>query len=74
MSDNATYNAVEDFHEVELIDQSGRFGLETVVHSWTLTGLTAGTSYERWVGFKSSSTSGTPTINYGSNATGEYPD
>ena len=74
LSDNATYNAVEDFHEVELIDQSGRFGLETVVHSWTLEGLTAGTSYERWVGFKSTSTSGTPTINYGSNATGEYPD
>tara|TARA_R100001443_G_scaffold107034_1_gene116665 strand:+ start:545 stop:1627 length:1083 start_codon:yes stop_codon:yes gene_type:complete len=74
LSDNATYNAVEDFHEVELKDGGGRGALETVVHSWTLTGLTAGTSYERWVGFKSSSTSGTPNIKYGSNATGEYPD
>lgn len=74
LSDNATYSRIEDFHEVEIKDGGGRFAVETVVHSWTLTGLTAGTSYERWVGFKSSSTMGTPNIKYGSNASGEYPD
>ena len=73
---NATsgYAQLADFHEEELIDQSGRYGRDTVQNYWTLTGLTAGTSYEYWVGFKSSSTTGTPEIEYGGNASGHNPD
>ena len=73
---NATsgYAALQDYHEEELVDQSGRFGWETVVNSWTLTGLTSGANYEYWVGFKSTSTMGTPTVSWGGNASGQYSD
>ena len=73
---NATsgYAQLEDFHEVELFDGMSRGALRVIRHSWTLTGLTAGTAYSRWVGFKSSSTSGTPHLQWGGNASGEYPD
>ena len=73
---NATsgYSALEDFHEVELFDAMSRGALRVIRHSWTLTGLTAGTSYQYWAGFKSSSTSGTPHLQWGGNASGEYPD
>ena len=74
LSDNATYNTIEDITEEELIDQSGRFGLDTVLHSWTRTGLTAGTSYTWYAGFKSSSTGGTPHIQWGGDATNLSPD
>ena len=75
-SANATsgYSALQDYHEEKLVDQSGRNGYDTVVNSWTLTGLTAGTSYEYWVGFKSTSTTGTPTLAWGGNASGHYSD
>tara|TARA_R100000808_G_C2134457_1_gene142997 strand:+ start:75 stop:716 length:642 start_codon:yes stop_codon:yes gene_type:complete len=73
---NATsgYSALQDYYEEELVDQSGRFGWETVVNSWTLTGLTAGANYEYWVGFKSTSTSGTPTVSWGGDTSGHYSD
>jgi hypothetical protein len=70
----ATYTQLADFHEEELIDQSGRYGWDIVQNYWTLTGLTAGTAYEYWVGFKSSSTSGTPTVQWGGSASGHNPD
>ena len=70
----STYLALADEHEKRITDAAGRFGVNTDHVSWTLTGLTAGTSYEYWVGFKSTSTSGTPTISWGGNATGRYPD
>jgi len=75
-STNATsgYTQLQDYHEEELIDQSGRFGRDTVQNYWTLTGLTAGTAYEYWVGFKSSSTTGSPGIEYGGSASGHNPD
>jgi hypothetical protein len=73
---NATsgYSALEDIHEKVFWDTSARFAADTVLGSWTLTGLTAGASLEYWIGFKSTSTTGTPTIRWGSNATGRYPD
>jgi len=73
---NATsgYAQLEAFHEERLIDQSGRWGWDIGQNYWTLTGLTAGTAYEYWVGFKSSSTGGTPTIEYGGTASGHNPD
>ena len=42
-----------------------------VQHYWTITGLTAGTTYNYWIGAKTSSTSGTPTIKYGGDSAGE---
>ena len=73
---NATsgYAALQDYHEEELIDASGRFGRDTVQNYWTLTGLTAGTAYEYWVGFKSTSTTGTPSVEYGGSDSGHNPD
>ena len=75
-SANATsgYSALADFHEVELFDAMSRGALRVIRHSWTLTGLTAGTSYQYWAGFKTSATLGTPHLQWGGNATGEYPD
>ena len=74
LSDNATYNAVDDFHEVELFDAMSRGAIRVIRHSWTLTGLTGGAAEEIWVGFKSSSTSGTPHLQWGGDATAKFPD
>ena len=73
---NATsgYSALEPYHEIELFDGMSRGALRTIRHSWTLTGLTAGTSYTRWIGFKSTSTTGTPHLQWGSDATGGTSD
>ena len=73
---NATsgYSQLADFHESELFDGMSRGALRIIRHSWTLTGLTAGTAYEYWAGFKSSSTTGTPHLQWGGNSSGEYPD
>ena len=73
---NATsgYSQLADFHESELFDGMSRGALIIIRHSWTLTGLTAGTSYQYWAGFKSSSTTGTPHLQWGGNSSGGYPD
>ena len=73
---NATsgYSRLEDYHEVELFDAMSRGALRVIRHSWTLIGLTAGTSYQYWVGFKSTSTVGTPHLQFGGDAADEYPD
>ena len=74
LSDGAIYNAVDDFHEVELYDAMSRGAIRTIKHSWTLTGLTAGTSYQTWVGFKTSNTTGTPHLQWGGDAADGFPD
>ena len=73
---NATsgYSQLADFHEKTVNDSGTRGGVRTIQISWTLTGLTAGTAYERWVGFKTPTTSGSPFIQWGGNASGRYPD
>ena len=73
---NATsgYSALSAIHEVELLDGMSRGALRTIRHSWTLVSLTPGTSYTYYAGFKTTNTGGTPHIQWGSNATGEYPD
>ena len=73
---NATsgYAALSAIHEVELMDGMSRGALRTIRHSWTITGLTAGAATEYWIGFRTSNTMGSPHIQWGSNATGEYPD
>ena len=75
-SANATsgYSALQSYHEEKIIDGSGRSGIESAQIYWTLTGLTAGTSYEYWAGFKSSSTTGTPLIQWGGNAANRWSD
>ena len=73
---NATdgYSALSAIHEEGINDANARYGFFTPRNSWTLTGLTAGTSYTYWVGVKSTSTSGTPKLYWGGNTTGRYPD
>ena len=65
---------VGGFHEKMVNDVGTRGGVRTIQISWTLTGLTAGTAYERWVGFKTPTTSGSPFIQWGGSGTGRYPD
>ena len=73
---NATsgYSQLASYHEKKIIDGSGRNGLDIAQIFWTLTGLTAGTSYEYWAAFKSDTTTGDPTINWGGNSSTRYPD
>jgi len=73
---NATsgYSTLALYHEKRLEDSQGRYAIGTVRMSWTLTGLTAGSSYEYWAGFKVSSTTGTPALFWGANVSGRYPD
>ena len=73
---NATdgYSALQSYHEKIFEDIGTRNGINTVCGEWTLTGLTAGSSYEYWAGFRTDSTSGTPEIKWGGNSSGRFPD
>ena len=73
---NATsgYSALASHHEFIVNDMQGRAAVDTVQLSWTITGLTAGTDYEYWVGFKAQSTSGTPKILWGGTSGDRYPE
>ena len=68
------YTQLEDFHEKMFDDTSARNGIYTVNGSWTLTGLTAGDSEELWIAFATQSITGSPSIFWGANSTGRYPD
>ena len=72
-SANATsgYAQLEDFHEEQVLFRGARLGKSFVRHSWTLTGLSG--AQEIWVGFKSTTTTGTPKIHWGGNASGHNP-
>ena len=74
LSTSSSYSRLQYYHEKELFDAMSRGALRVIRHSWTITGLTAGASTEYWVGFKTSSTIGTPHLQWGADATGEYPD
>ena len=73
---NATsgYDTLGIQHEELLTDQSGRNGLDVVQNYWTLDGLTGGLSYTRYIGFKSSSTTGTPQVQWGGSSSGHNSD
>ena len=70
LSDNSTYNAIGANYECISFDVA-RFDDAIVKQSFVVTGLTAGTTYEYWLGAKVSSTSGTPTLKYGGDSTNE---
>ena len=73
ISDNATYSALSApsaQYEKVSFDVS-RFDDAILNQNWVITGLTAGTAYNYWIGAKTSSTSGTPTIKYGGDSAGE---
>ena len=72
---NATsgYSQLAAYHAGTYLGNGARNAFATVRGSWTLEGLTAGTSYEYWAAFKSDTTTGTPTINWGG-TTLRYPD
>ena len=71
LSDNATYNSIGDTYE-----QLHRMPDETddvlVQHYWTITGLTAGTTYNYWLGAKINATNAW--LNWGGTQAGRYPD
>tara|TARA_Y100000310_G_scaffold261110_1_gene270323 strand:+ start:371 stop:2032 length:1662 start_codon:yes stop_codon:yes gene_type:complete len=71
LSDNATYNTIGI--EYEQISYQGDETDDNVVqHCWGITGLTAGDTYNYWLGAKISS--GTGYLNWGGNASGRYAD
>ena len=74
---NATsgYAALQSYHE-QVFEDTGARGAYMLVHGvWTVTGLTAGTATEYWIGFKTVSTAGTTAkIQWGGNAANRYPD
>ena len=48
-----------------------RFDDAIINQNWVITGLTPGTSTQYWIGTKTSSTSGSPTLKYGGDSAGE---
>ena len=75
-SANATsgYSALASYHEKGILLTQNRNSNNHFTNTWTLTGLTAGTSYEYWAGFKTDSTTGTPKLAWGGNSANRYPD
>ena len=73
LSDNSTYNTIDVTHEHK-VWTGDETDTETVNHQWVITGLTAGSEHTYYVGFKSSSTGGTPHMSWGGNSSGDSPD
>ena len=66
LSDNSTYNAVQSYYEqnVAQLDETGNV---EIGHSWVVEGLTAGNTYQYWLGMRAS-TSTSIFFNLGGNA------
>ena len=71
LSDNSTYNTIggEYEHNAQGPDETDD---AVIQHIWTITGLTAGTTYQYWLGAKTSGTN--KFLNWGGNVTGRYCD
>ena len=73
LSEDATYSAISapsaQYEKVSF--DVARFDDAILNQNWVVTGLTPNTTYNYWVGAKTSSTSGTPTIKYGGDSAGE---
>ena len=72
LSDNATYNSLDVTHEHDIYVPGGTVDELQINHYWVITGLTAGTAYEYWLGAKITSGTG-GVLRWGGNVTGEYP-
>ena len=70
LSDNATYNTLDVTHE-HFIGEGDETDEMQLNHRWVITGLTAGTSYQYWLGAKAEQ-AGRVTLYWGGDATGEY--
>ena len=72
---NATsgYSTLATHYEQVFTDNCGRNGYLLIRGSWTLTGLTAGTASEYWIGVSTDSTTGTPKIEWGGSSANRYP-
>ena len=70
LSDNATYNSIGNTYEqlVGYADETDDF---VITHKWVVS-VTAGTTYEYWLGAKTSSTN--LYLNWGGTAATRYPD
>ena len=69
LSDNATFNEVAETHTYDAGAQSSDETDQNMTYvSFVNTGLTAGTSYERWIG-AAETVSGTSAISHGRNRT-----
>ena len=71
LSDNATYNSIGVGYE-QLHRMPDETDDSTVQHYWTITGLTAGTTYNYWLGAKANLTNAF--LNWGGTTTGRYCD
>ena len=71
LSDNATYNSIGATYE-HITNFTDETDYNTHVHSWAITGLTAGTAYQYWLGVKSSTAHGR--ILWGGSGAGRYGD
>jgi len=72
LSDNATYNALDVTHEHIISTPPSSGGDRQVNHRWVITGLTAGTAYEYWLGAKSTHALAN-VLRWGGNVADEYP-
>ena len=71
LSDNATYNTLDVTHEHDTYVPGGTLDELQINHYWVITGLTAGTAYEYWLGAKITVGTG-GVLRWGGNVTGEY--
>ena len=69
LSDNATYNSLGDSYE-QATGQVDESDTHVHQHYWTITGLTAGSTYNYWFG--ASANGGT--LNWGGTGSGRYCD
>ena len=70
LSDNATYNTLDATHE-HFAAKGDETDEEQVHHEWVITGLTAGTEYEYWLGAKAM-TSSAYLLYWGGNVSGKF--
>ena len=71
LSDTATYSALSSGEYEKVSFDTGRADDAVLNQNWVVTGLTAGTEYNYWIGAKTSSTTLNPSIKYGGDSTGE---
>ena len=72
LSDNATYSSIGNSYEQKVMATDDRENDTVVQNHWTITGLTAGDTYNYWFGAKTSGT--VATLGWGGTSASEYPD